>query len=96
MSFTLNIQTFRRRYFRSKEIKALRDEADIIVTNPPFSLFREFLTWLVESGKQFSIIGNVNAISYKEVFPLIKDNKNTNYVKERLHPFRMTKLRSLT
>ncbi len=61
--------------FRSKEIKALRDEADIIVTNPPFSLFREFVVWLVESGKQFSIIGNVNAISYKEVFPLIKDNK---------------------
>ena len=61
--------------FRSKEIRALRDEADIIVTNPPFSLFREFVTWLIESEKQFSIIGNVNAISYKEVFPLIKDNK---------------------
>ena len=61
--------------FRSKEIRKLRDEADIIVTNPPFSLFREFMAWLVESCKQFSIIGNVNAISYKEVFPLIKGNK---------------------
>jgi hypothetical protein len=57
------------------EIRKLRDEADIIVTNPPFSLFREFVVWLVESEKKFAIIGNVNAISYKEVFPLIKDNK---------------------
>ena len=55
--------------------RILRDEADIIVTNPPFSLFREFVVWLIESGKKFAIIGNVNAISYKEVFPLIKDNK---------------------
>ncbi len=61
--------------FRSKEVTTLRDEADIIVTNPPFSLFREFVVWLIDSGKQFAIIGNVNAISYKEVFPLIKDNK---------------------
>ena len=61
--------------FRSKEIVKLRDEADIIVTNPPFSLFREFVVWLIESGKQFVIIGNMNAISYKEIFPLIKDNK---------------------
>ncbi len=61
--------------FRSKEIRKLRDEADIIVTNPPFSLFREFVAWLMESGKQFIIIGNLNAISYKEVFPLIKDNR---------------------
>ena len=61
--------------FRSKEIRKLRDEADIIVTNPPFSLFREFVTWLIESKKQFAIIGNVNSISYKEVFTLIKDNK---------------------
>jgi hypothetical protein len=58
--------------FRSDEIKALRDEADIIITNPPFSLFREFLAWLVESRKRFVIIGNMNAITYKEVFPLIK------------------------
>ena len=88
--------------FRSEEVKRLRDEADIIVTNPPFSLFREFLAWIREgedltakntkvakkknekglgvSGqelgeKMFLIIGNMNAITYKEVFPLIKDNK---------------------
>ncbi len=61
--------------FRSKEIIELRDEADIIITNPPFSLFREFLAWLQEGGKQFSLIGNMNAITYKEVFPLIKENK---------------------
>jgi hypothetical protein len=61
--------------FRSDEITKLRDQADIIVTNPPFSLFREFLAWLVEADKDFVIIGNMNAITYKEVFPLIKDNK---------------------
>lgn len=61
--------------FRSKEVCKLRDEADIIVTNPPFSLFREFLAWIVAANKQFLIIGNMNAISYKEVFPLIKENK---------------------
>ncbi|MBO4802712.1 MAG: adenine-specific methyltransferase EcoRI family protein [Bacteroidaceae bacterium] len=61
--------------FRSKEIRKLRDEADIIVTNPPFSLFREFVMWLMEVGKQFIIIGNMNAVTYKEIFPLIKDNK---------------------
>ena len=61
--------------FRSEEIKALRDEADIIVTNPPFSLFREFIGWLLETDKKFIIIGNMNAITYKEIFPLIKDNK---------------------
>ncbi|WP_010149405.1 adenine-specific methyltransferase EcoRI family protein [Serinicoccus profundi] len=61
--------------FRSAEVTALRDEADIIITNPPFSLFREFLTWIQEGGKQFSIIGNENAIAYKNVFRLIKDNK---------------------
>jgi hypothetical protein len=61
--------------FQSDEIKALRDEADIIVTNPPFSLFRDFLAWIVEANKQFVIIGNMNAITYKEVFPLIKENK---------------------
>ena len=61
--------------FRSDEVKRLRDEADFIITNPPFSLFREFLTWIVEANKQFLIIGNMNAITYKEVFPLIKDNK---------------------
>lgn len=61
--------------FRSDEIKRLRDEADFIVTNPPFSLFREFVAWIMEAGKQFAVIGNKNAITYKEVFPLIKDNK---------------------
>ena len=90
--------------FRSEEIKKLRDEADIIITNPPFSLFRDFLAWIVEATsnnivaampssplinmptngnvgvsptkpKQFLIIGNMNAITYKEVFPLIKENK---------------------
>lgn len=61
--------------FRSKEIKKLRDEADMIITNPPFSLFREFLAWIIDAGKQFVIIGNMNAITYKEVFPLIKENK---------------------
>ena len=61
--------------FKSEEIKKLRDEADVIITNPPFSLFREFLAWIVEADKQFVIIGNMNAITYKEVFPLIKDNK---------------------
>lgn len=61
--------------FRSPEVTAMRDEADIIITNPPFSLFREFLAWIMEGEKQFAIIGNMNAITYKEVFPLIKDNK---------------------
>lgn len=61
--------------FRSDEIKKLRDEADIICTNPPFSLFREFLAWIIEANKQFLIIGNINAITYKEIFPLIKKNK---------------------
>ena len=61
--------------FRSKEIRKLRDEADIIVTNPPFSLFREFVVWLMEAQKQFIIIGNMNAVTYKEIFPLIKDNQ---------------------
>ena len=86
--------------FRSKEVTALRDEADIIITNPPFSLFREFLAWILGTSgtqasvlangervpivagedayvpsKQFLIIGSMNAITYKEVFPLIKENK---------------------
>jgi len=61
--------------FRSDEVKALRDEADIIITNPPFSLFREFFLWIMESKKKFVIIGNVNAVSYKEIFPYIKEEK---------------------
>lgn len=61
--------------FRSEEVKRLRDEADIIITNPPFSLFREFLSWIMDAGKNFIIMGNKNAITYKEVFPLLRDNK---------------------
>jgi Adenine-specific methyltransferase EcoRI len=61
--------------FRSDEVTALRDEADVVVTNPPFSLFREFLAWLVDGEVKFSIIGNSNATTYKEVFPLIKNNR---------------------
>lgn len=60
--------------FRSAELRKLRDEADIIITNPPFSLFREFLAWIMEGKKQFVILGNMNAITYKEVFPYLKDN----------------------
>ena len=61
--------------FRSDEVKKLRDEADFIITNPPFSMFREFIAWLNESNSRFLVIGNINAITYKEVFPLIKENK---------------------
>jgi len=61
--------------FRSHEISALRNEVDMIITNPPFSLFREFLSWIEEANKQFVIIGNMNAITYKEVFPLIQGDR---------------------
>lgn len=61
--------------FRSQECIELLKEADIVVTNPPFSLFREYIAQLVEYHKSFLIIGNVNAIAYKEVFPLIKNNQ---------------------
>lgn len=61
--------------FRSDEVTKLRDGADIIITNPPFSLFREFLAWILEGEKQFSTIGNMNAITYKETFPLIQRNE---------------------
>lgn len=61
--------------FRSDEIRKLRDEADIIITNPPFSLFREFLGWIFEAGKQFVVIGSMNSITYKDVFPLIMKNE---------------------
>lgn len=60
--------------FRSVEVCKLRDEADIIITNPPFSLFREFLAWIMKAKKQFIIIGNINVITYKETFPLLKNN----------------------
>lgn len=61
--------------FRSPEVTALRNDADFIITNPPFSLFREFVAWLVDGGVQFSVVGNVNATTYKEIFPLIRDNR---------------------
>ena len=61
--------------FRSPECLALLDEADIVVTNPPFSLFREYIQALVEHNKEFIVIGPKNAITYKEIFPLIKDNR---------------------
>ena len=61
--------------FRSDECIEFLKEADIVVTNPPFSLFREYVAQLIEYEKKFIIIGNVNAITYKEVFPLIKENK---------------------
>ena len=61
--------------FRSPEITKLRDEADVIITNPPFSLFISFLSWIEEANKLFIIVGSKNALTYKEVFPLIKENK---------------------
>ena len=61
--------------FRSKEAIELLKEADIIVTNPPFSLFREYVAQLMEYDKKFLIVGHQNAITYKEIFKLIKDNK---------------------
>lgn len=61
--------------FRSPECLALLDEADIVVTNPPFSLFREYVQVLVEYNKEFIVIGPKNAITYKEIFPLIRDTK---------------------
>lgn len=60
--------------FRSEECIALLEEADIVVTNPPFSLFREYVGQLVEHGKKFLVIANQNAITYKEIFSLIKAN----------------------
>lgn len=61
--------------FRSKECIELLKQADIVVTNPPFSLFREYVAQLIEYDKKFLIIGNKNAIHYKEIFPFIKSNK---------------------
>lgn len=61
--------------FRSSECVVFLKEADIVVTNPPFSLFREYVAQLVEHGKHFLIIGSKNAVTYKEIFPLIKANK---------------------
>ena len=61
--------------FRSEEVRKLLAESDFIITNPPFSLFHEFLAWIVEANKQFLIIGNKNCVTYKDVFPLFKENK---------------------
>lgn len=61
--------------FRSKEVCKLRDEADIIVTNPPFSLFKEFVSWIFEAEKKCLIIGSQGAVGYKEVFPHIMNNR---------------------
>ena len=61
--------------FRSAEVTALRDEADIVITNPPFSLFTEFVLWIVKGGKKLSVIGNSQAVTYGEIFPLIRSNK---------------------
>lgn len=75
--------------FRNKECLDLLDECDIVVTNPPFSLFREYVAVLMEHEKKFLIIGNKNAITYKEFFPLLKDDKvwiGCTNVKEFLQP----------
>lgn len=80
--------------FRSPECIEILQEADIVVTNPPFSLFREYLSQLIEYEKKFLIIGSFNAVTYKEVFPLIKENKvwlGYNFVKEFILPDGATK-----
>ncbi len=61
--------------FRSAEVTALRDEADLVITNPPFSLFRPFMTWVMGGGRKVSVIGSNNAITYNEVFPHIMTNE---------------------
>ena len=61
--------------FRSKECIELLKQSDIVVTNPPFSLFREYVAQLIEHNKKFIIIGNLNALTYKEIFKLVKENK---------------------
>lgn len=75
--------------FRSDECIELLKEADIVCTNPPFSLFREYIEQLVEHKKKFLVIGNTNAITYKETFKLIKDGKvylGLTYPKEFVQP----------
>src|SRR3989344_4647880 len=62
--------------FRSSECIEILKEADIVITNPPFSLFREYVSQLVNYDKKFLIIGNVNDITYKEIFKLIQENKS--------------------
>ena len=75
--------------FHSLECTTILQECDIVVTNPPFSLFRDFLAWILAAEKQFLIIGSQNAFTYKEVFPLIRDDKiwmGYNMVKEFYQP----------
>ena len=75
--------------FRSPECIAYLQEADIVCTNPPFSLFREYIKQLMDYNKKFLVIGNSNAFTYKEIFPLIKEGKirtGKNYVKEFKQP----------
>jgi hypothetical protein len=75
--------------FRSDECIELLKEADIVCTNPPFSLFREYIEQLIKYGKKFLVIGNTNAITYKETFKLIKDGKvylGLTYPKEFVQP----------
>lgn len=79
--------------FRSKECLALLDEADIVVTNPPFSLFREYVATLIKHEKKFIIIGNQNAITYKEIFSLMMNNLiwiGSTAPKEFIIPFATT------
>lgn len=61
--------------FRSNEVTTLRNEADMVITNGPFSLFRKLISWLLKGGVSFSVLGNINAVTYKEIFPLIQENK---------------------
>ena len=75
--------------FRSEECIELLKECDVVVTNPPFSLFREYVAQLMKYGKKFLIIGNMNAITYKEIFPYIKNNElwlGMNWVKDFVQP----------
>ena len=75
--------------FRSAESIELLKECDVVVTNPPFSLFREYIAQLIEYKKKFLVIGNQNAITYKEIFPLIRDNKIWLGITERIQNFRI-------
>ena len=75
--------------FRSAECIEFLKEADVVVTNPPFSLFREYVAQLMEYGKKFLIIGSMNAITYKEIFPYIKNNElwlGMNWIKDFVQP----------
>lgn len=75
--------------FRSPESIELLQAADIIVTNPPFSLFREYIAQLLKYDKKFLIIGNMNAITYKEIFPLLKDDKMWLGIHNGTHEFKV-------